>query len=294
VPRFFPGVALHGGTFEEDSNGFCCVFHLDTKGLLMNWTKIQSRKQRAKTALIAVGLVLAACIAPAAALTIPVNCGMPPVHVGDIVVNPSGSGMSGDFTSVVGGPPATMAAACAQCGEDHMNWFQVVTADNMPPNGPGGPGNQLTPPYIDPPFGGYGPPDQQWADNRPWYWDETVPPGPPFPPGYQAGLGLGPNTFADHLHWEDFPGGAAGSNVKFSTWLVSLNADGSLHEFHEGFSWMWSNPGGGAGTSMIVGGPLTPQQGQGLYGQLVPEPATFALVVLAFGAVFAKRSRNVL
>jgi len=224
------------------------------------------------------------CNSVAQGLSVPVNCGQPPVHVGDIVTNPSGTGIKGDFTSIVGGPPPTLAAAATACGEDHFNWFQVVTADNHPPNGPGGPGNGLTPPYIDPPIGGYGPPDTQWADNRPWYWDEVVPPGPPFPPGYKPGLQLSANTFPDHLHFEDFPGDPnADAALQFKTWLVSLNADGSLHEFHEGFMWSWTNSqtGGSVTITTVQGQPLTPAQGLALYNQLVPEPSTALMFAFA-------------
>jgi hypothetical protein len=229
----------------------------------------------------------------AQALDIPVNCGMPAMQVGSISVNTSGSGVAGGFTSTVGTPPSLNAAAAA-CGEDHFNWFQVVTADNMPPNGPGGPGNPLTPPYIDPPLGGYGPPSTQWGDGLPWYWDEGADPlagTPGFSDGYNLNDNLTGGPPPDTLHFEDFPGGAANSNVKFSTWLVSLNADGSLHEFHDGFSWMWSNPTGGAGTSMIIN-PLTPQQGQTLYNQLVPEPASIVLLALAACAMSCYRRRT--
>jgi len=230
----------------------------------------------------------------AQALTIPVNCGMPAMQVGSITVNPTGSGISGGFTSTTGTPPS-LAAAAAACGEDHFNWFQVVTADNDLPNGPGGPGNQLTPPYIDPPLGGYGPPDTHWGDNLPWYWNEGAnPPAntPGFKPGYHLNDNLKGGPPPNMLNFEDFPGGNANSNVKFSTWLVSLNADGSLHEFHDGFSWMWSNPGGGAGTSMIIGG-LTPQQGQTLYNQVVPEPASIALLAIALVAgAFRRRAES--
>src|SRR3954452_22555066 len=75
------------------------------------------------------------CNSVAQGLSVPVNCGQPPVHVGDIVTTRSGARREGDFTSSGGEPPPPLAAAATACEEDHFNWFQVVTADNHPPNG---------------------------------------------------------------------------------------------------------------------------------------------------------------
>ncbi len=249
-----------------------------------------------------IGMALGACLVVAIgftslaqALTIPVNCNGQ--HVGDITVNTSGSGVAGGFTSIVGTPPS-LAAAAQICEEDHFNWYQVITADNMPPNDAGG--QPLVPPYPDPPPGGYGPPSTQWADNLPWYWDEGADP-PPATPGFADGYNLDDNLqdispadgTDDTLNFADYPGGAAGSSVTFKTWLVSLNADGSLHGFHSGFEWMWSNPTGGAGSSTITPGALTPQAGQALYNSLaVPEPASFAMMAFAVCAFLGWHGRR--
>lgn len=236
--------------------------------------------------------------AAAQAVSIPVICkdaAGNDVTVGDIDVNPSadGTGVTGGFTAVT-----TLAAAAAFCGEDHFNWFQVVLADNMPPNGPAGPGNPLTPPYFDPPLGGYGPPDTQWGDGLPWYWDEGADPpaGPPPTPGFSDGYNLDDNISLDGktLHFEDFPGGAAGTSLVFATFLVSLNADGSLHSFHDGFLWTWSNTAANPDGTAAVGQHLAGNQGQQLYNQLVPEPSSIVLAVLglAFCAVGCYRHRR--
>lgn len=193
--------------------------------------------------------------------------------VGEVTVNPLDSGVFGGFTSFVGMPPSLDAAAQI-CDEDHFNWFQVIIADNDPLNDVNG--VQQSPPYIDPPLGGYGPPDTQWADDLPWLWDEG--PDPPLgTPGFDDGFynledvlldNLGSDGVADTLLFDDVPGGFFGSAVAFQTWLVSLDADGSLHEFHEGFAWSWSNPSGGDGASVVLPQPLPPELGLTLYQQL--------------------------
>ncbi len=45
-----------------------------------------------------------------------------------------------------------------------INWLQIVSID---PNTPG-----IVDPLVEPPPGGLG---IQWADNKPWYWDESKP-----------------------------------------------------------------------------------------------------------------------
>ncbi len=212
--------------------------------------------------------------------------------VGTISVDIMGAGVKGGFSS--NAPMfATLAAAAAKCNEHHFNWYQVVTADNMAPKDSGG--NQLMPPYVDPPAGGY---QNQWADDLPWYWDEGPDP-PANTPGFEDGYNVADNTTATTLNFEDFPGGADGTNVKFMTWLVSLNADGSFHSFHEGFSWEYDDPAGAgapaaknlafkpAGThpddSMykdIIGGFKT---------SLVPEPGQFAALLLGIPVMLIRR-----
>jgi len=174
--------------------------------------------------------VLAAA-APAWALLIPIKCGDTLVGNIDVAVAAIGTGITGGFTSVLGGPPATLKAAATACGEDHWNWYQVVTADNQIPGAP----------YVDPPKGGLGP---QWADDLPWYFDEKPVPNPlpagKLPENPPDTYQLSKNSVGPTLKYFDFPGGDPGLNLSFKTWLVSLNADSSFHSFHEGFSWDFS------------------------------------------------------
>lgn len=263
---------------------------------MMSVTLRGNRGRRLFVVMIAACVIASVGIVQAAPITIPVNCGQPAVHVGDVTVDVSGGGVAGGFSSIVGTPPS-LAAAAAACNEDHFNWYQVVTADNMPPNDAGG--NPVVPPYVDVPPGGYGPPSTQWGDNLPWYWDEGADP-PAGTPGFSDGFNI-----ADHLqdinpadgtietlHYEDFPGGAAGTNLSFKTWLVSLNADGSFHSWHGGFSWDWSNSTGGDVASNLAAfeGAPTAAEYTDIIGGFVPEPS--ALSLLAFvGMVFIRRRR---
>jgi len=164
-------------------------------------------------------------------------------------------GVVGSFTASINdamGKPS-IAAAAAKCNEDHFNWYQVITADSMPPNDAAG--NPLVPPYPDPPAGGYGPPSTQWADDLPWYWDEGPDPAAGTD-GFSDNYNVNDNTtdgngdgVNDTLEFQDFPGGADGTELTFRLWLVSLNADSSLHSFHDGgIEWSFSNPVGGNGT----------------------------------------------
>lgn len=258
----------------------------------------------------AVALVMLLGITPATALTIPVTA-PDGTQVGEVRVHiaPDLSGVMGAFVSSYGDPPS-LAAAAAACGEHHFNWYQLVMSDNMPPNGPDG--KPLTAPYWDPPFGGYGPPDRQWADNLPWYWDEGADP-PRGTPGFYDGLHLDDNLHdrngdgvKEVLGFNDFPSGPLGTEVVFQTWLVSLNEDGSLHSFHGGFAWSWTNPddgdwGGGRwpwplgmGIATLDEGqtPLTPEQGLAAFRQSIPDPGSLTLLVLGLcGALAARRRR---
>lgn len=191
---------------------------------------------RAAAALAALASLV---ISQAAALEIPVKCNGN--QVGKIDVNISGAGVSGNFISTVGTPPS-QAAAAAACGEHHFNWYQ--TASGTHPLIPGGG------PQVDPLSGGQ---STLWADTLPWYLDEVRPPNPlpagktspptTIPPGGQTEVEA--STSGANLAYSDFPGGPDGTNVMFMTWLVSLNADGSWHSWHPGFSWNFVNPADG-------------------------------------------------
>jgi len=264
-------------------------------------------------AAVAISMVMA--IAPAAALTIDVKAD-DGTKVGEVRVHiaPDGSGVMGGFVSSYGDPPSLDAAA-QKCGEDHFNWYQLVMGDNMPPHGPDG--KLVSAPYWDPPLGGYGWPDTQWADGLPWYWDEGPDPAKGTP-GFVNGLNVDDNKHdpngdgADEvLGFADFPAGPVGTEVQFQTWLVSVNADGSIHEFHEGFVWSWTNPdedpdgspgawgnrrwpwtfGLGVGTLDESQIPLTPEAGLDSYNRMtaIPEPASLTLLAFGLAALGARR-----
>jgi hypothetical protein len=211
------------------------------------------------------------------------------MKVGAISVDVDGNGVSGDFTSTFGGPPPTMAAAAAKCNEDHFNWYQIVSGTH--PLIPGGG------PQVDPLPESQG---LQWADKLPWYWDETTP--PPGTPGFEAGLQLSANTFAGRLHYEDFPGGPEGTDIMFMTWLVSLNADGSFHSWHEGFSWTWKHDATGitVGAPVAKGAGVIPTKAEyddliGDFDRPIPEPGTLPFLVIglaALGVHWRRRQRT--
>ena len=230
------------------------------------------------------------------AATLTVNCNGNPV--GTITVNANaggmgGGGISGGFTSTVGGPPSTLAAAAAACNETQFNWYQIVTATNgMYIDRQG---NNLTPPFVDPPLNGLTPAqDPTWADNMPWYFDMFAPNNgdPNFDPGYL----LSSNTSASTLTYFDYPNGPAGPparTVSFSTWLVSLNADGAFQAFDGGFSWTWTKGVGVTGITTFNTAPTNAQYANiiGGFAQAVPEPSSLLLVAMGMGFVLARRRR---
>ena len=245
------------------------------------------RLRRAARVVALCGLLTAAL--PAWALMIPIKCGDTLVGNIDVAIAASGTGITGGFTSVLGGPPATLKAAAIACGEDHWNWYQVVTADNQIPGAP----------YVDPPKGGLGP---QWADNLPWYFDEQPVPNP-LPDGKVADnprdvYQLSKNSTDPTLKYFDFPGGDPGLNLSFKTWLVSLNADSSLHSFHEGFSWDFSitllpvSVSSATNLKVLAGlpGNADYQNLIGGFATAVPEPQVWILMLAGLG-LLARRCR---
>lgn len=235
---------------------------------------------------------------PVLALSIDIDCGG--MIVGTITMNADPLGaVVGNFMSKAPAFP-TLAAAAKQCNEDHFNWYQVVTADNQPPTDAGG--NRLTPPYVDPPPGGYldenamRPGNQTLiADNLPWYWNEG--PNPPVPPGADQAPTLASKTSATTLEYEDAPGNP-GSAISFRTWLVSLNSDSSLHGFLRGFEWNISV--GATGAPRTIGGPTALPPGDPTNAEfrdittkfetrVVPEPSTLVLIALGLATMITAR-----
>ena len=115
---------------------------------------------------------------------------------------------------------------------DHFNWFQVVTSDNNHSNLVDGQGNPVIPPYIDPPAGGYGGDADLWADDIPWYFNESPP-----PPQETDEL-----PFSDFLSpnggvlFRDAPRNNPGTRIRFETFLVADFGD-LTYDVVTGFSW---------------------------------------------------------
>jgi hypothetical protein len=236
-----------------------------------------------KSWLLVAFMVVTAGVAQAAPITINVNCAGS--KVGEISVNNDGTGISGGFTSTVGGPPPTLAAAAANCGEDHFNWYQIVVTDNGKAKDKNG--NFLTPPYIDPPPGGY---QGTWEDDLPWYWNEYPGPG-------EATSELSRKTTADTLKFGDFPSTQPGDSISFVTWLVSLNSNGSFHSWHEGFSWEYVQNDRSVKNIVSLGDGTFPTDAQ--YKNLltgfatsVPEPLTLVTLLLSVPFLFLVRQRR--
>jgi hypothetical protein len=223
------------------------------------------------------GILLAAIIgisivvATAAPITFDVNCNN--MKVGTVSVDVKNAGISGSFMSTVGGPPVSLAGAAAACGEDHFNWYQVVTSDTNPPKD--SKGNQLAAPYVDPPPGGYM--GGTWEDNLPWYWNEYAGPG-------EMSSEISRQSTIDTLKFADFPSDVPGAKITFSTWLVSLKKDDSFDSWHGGFSWTYMQGQGmtPSGVSNIMAFDANPTDAQyknitGGFATGLPEPSTLTL-----------------
>lgn len=115
----------------------------------------------------------------------------------------------------------TLEEAATIGGYDHFNWLQVKRRAPDPTLA-------LRTPYIDPPIGGadlsWAPLSPQWADDRPFYWDETSPPffnARPWSVGYL----LDNNKSDSELRFQDTPSdpyAGASSTIDFVTLLVGV------------------------------------------------------------------------
>lgn len=173
----------------------------------------------AKLMLLLVSLLQVALVQ---ALPVVINVDCNKKTVGIISVDMLGLGISGGFdTSNFG----SLAQATKACGAHHFNWYQIVVSDNG--KAMDSKAGLLLAPYIDPPAGGY---LDQWEDSVPWYWNETKGPS-------QNKTELSFKVRTKGLIFSDFP--TSVGSITFRTWLVSLNADSSLHAWHEGFDWTY-------------------------------------------------------
>jgi hypothetical protein len=114
-------------------------------------------------------------------------------------------------------------------GLDHFNWFQIA---ELTPSIPG-----IRNPFIDPIKGGLG---KQWADDRPWYYDEytptSVPPEKAFNSSNQLSV-KGPNT-SQKLSYLDSPVDRVIPNAsfKFHTFLIG-DFGNKTYDTLGGFEW---------------------------------------------------------
>ena len=246
--------------------------------------------------LVAVTVLLASASA-ATALSVDINCDG--AKVGTLTVF-DGFPLGAEFKA--NGPTfPTLADAAKKCGEHHFNWYQVVVEDNKQPLDAGG--KPVTAPYVDPPPGGYldgnpSTPGNQtlWADNLPWYWNEGPPP-PAGTSGFDPETMLEKHTNATTLEFADVPGGAS-TDIVFKTWLVSLNADSSLHSFHTGFTWNFISSAANVpkvqGVAFLTATPTDAEFKDitGSFATHVPEPDAMVTALLGLSALFALGMRK--
>ena len=184
-------------------------------------------------------------------------------------------------------------------GQDHLNWFQKVTLDTHPPKDADG--NDIVPPYIDPPINGY---SDQWADDIPWYFDEFERPAGEAR-DWNIDFLLESNVDGSILKYFDFPSDSVvGTTLDFVTFLVSDYGNES-YSVLGGFSWSTlteKNEGTvfTTVTSLIAGANFLQEYAGEIHTEfgwtLVPEPSTILMLGLSLlgfsmgGRRFAKKN----
>ena len=122
-----------------------------------------------------------------------------------------------------------------------LKWLQILTetGDNRPAGG-------VT--FVDPPSGGF---EKQWADNKPWYFDESSP--NPLPPGKEVDPDylLDNNVQGSLLKFFDTPRRPVNNKLNFWTFLVG-DFGNNTYDFLSGFSWS---------AAMLAGEPFQDKNG---------------------------------
>ena len=190
---------------------------------------------KSKIAILCSGILLL-CAASSPAIEIDFDIVVKGEKVGEVTIFtynpdefPGEEGVKGSFgvTKEDGsGNTLSIKELETQLGQDHLNWFQKVIAITPPLPG-------VTVPFIDPPKGGM---PGVWADNRPWYFDETSPPpGTPYNQNRQLSAQGDPD--GSILNFFDTPHGQPpGTTISFATFLIS-DYGNETYSVMGGFSW---------------------------------------------------------
>lgn len=202
-------------------------------------------------------------LTPLAAFAGPVTCSA----AGSFTFNGRADGSAVAFFYPDNNSLSATATACLGAGA-HFNWYQIVTADPMPPRSAGVP-------YTDPQPGGNAWVIGGWRDGLPWYYDEVAPgtgigcvQGGVDTCQFYSGIAWAVNSpcityltgqpcpmfnytpTRDLLVFSDTPQNPLASiQLSFQTRLVIVSADQSQWAYVAGFAWDWSNPSPLAGVA---------------------------------------------
>jgi len=115
---------------------------------------------------------------------------------------------------------------------NHFNWLQVVTSNNLHYTLRDRLGNPVITPFVDLPAGGF---PHLWADDIPWYLNESPPP-PGIPSNSLSGF-LDDFTHENGgVSFLDYPTGLPGNIFTFDTFLIA-DFGNRTYDVIMGFSW---------------------------------------------------------